>query len=246
MRDSYAAMGMPIVVDIPGGNEADLERVFAYFDEIDARFSTYKPASEISRYNRGEIASEELSAEMREVFDLAERERERFAGYFDIRTPAGALDPSGVVKGWAIRNVARGLSAAGFQHYWVEAGGDIQTAGVNEAQKEWAVGIRNPFDHETLVDIICPRGNGVATSGTYLRGAHIYDPHSGMPVATPFISLSVIAADVYEADIWATAAFAMGERGIEAIADAPGVEGYAISSAGIATRTDGWPAFRPL
>ncbi len=246
MRGSRSSMGMPVVADIPGGSEADIERVFAYFDEVDARFSTYKPESEICRYNRGEIAPEDLSPEMREVLDLSERERERFDGYFDIRTPAGSLDPSGLVKGWAIRNVARGLSAAGFAHYWVEAGGDIQTAGLNGEGWEWSVGIRNPLDPETVVDIVCPRGNGVATSGTYVRGEHIYDPHTGAPVETPFLSLSVIAADVYEADIWATAAFAMGERGIELIEDAPGVEAYAIAGSGIATRTNGWAAFRRL
>lgn len=45
---------------------------------------------------------------------------------------------------------------------------------------------------------------------------------------------------MYEADRYATAAFAMGRAGIHFIEDMPGFEGYLIDSDGIATMTSGF------
>lgn len=246
MREIRDIMGMPIVVDIVGGDAADHDRVFSFFETIDRRFSTYRADSEISRINRGEISASEESGQMREVLALCEREKGRFGGYFDIRTPTGSLDPSGLVKGWAIREAAEQTLRDGFESFWIEAGGDIQSHGADETGKPWSVGIRNPFDRDTIVEAIYPHEKGVATSGTYIRGEHIYDPHTGRPVETPFLSLSVVAKDVYEADMHATAAFAMGARGIGYLEDAAGVEAYAIDRSGIATMTSGWKGLRSI
>ena len=160
-------------------------------------------------------------------------------GYFDIKTPAGPLDPSGIVKGWAVLNAARRLAAAGVSSYFVDAGGDIASAGVSETGEPWRVGIRNPFDESKIVKVLVPRGAGVATSGSSVRGAHIYNPHRPDAPLDRIVSLTVIGPDVLEADRFATAAFAMGEAGIGFIERRPGLEGYAIDRDGIATFTGG-------
>jgi thiamine biosynthesis lipoprotein len=54
----------------------------------------------------------------------------------------------------------------------------------------------------------------VATSGEYARGAHILDPHTGAPPAG-VLSVTIAGPDLGTADAYATAAFAMGERGPE-------------------------------
>jgi len=51
--------------------------------------------------------------------------------------------------------------------------------------------------------------------------------------------MTVVARDVYEADRFATAAFAMGLEGIGFIESIPGLEGYAIDCKGIATMSSG-------
>jgi thiamine biosynthesis lipoprotein len=51
----------------------------------------------------------------------------------------------------------------------------------------------------------------IATSGEYLRGQHVLDPHTGKP-ATGILSVTVTGPDLATADAYATAAFAMGER----------------------------------
>jgi len=243
MRVTRILMGMPITVEVVGATHAALhDKAFAWFDAVDRRFSTFRSDSEISAINQRRLAPADYSDEMREVLALAEQTRQETDGYFDVRTPDGWLDPSGIVKGWAIRLAAEILLAEGARDFFIDAGGDIQSSGVNSAGGDWSVGIRNPFDASQIVKVIYPRGRGVATSGTYVRGQHIYDPHAPSRALVDVISLTVIGADVLEADRFATAAFVMGRAGIGFIESLPGLEGYLIDRAGMATMTSGFAA----
>jgi thiamine biosynthesis lipoprotein len=244
MRATRILMGMPVTVEVVGvADGAILEDVFAYFEAVNRRFSTYRPDSEIAAINRAGLGEADYSNEMREVLTLAEVTRRETNGYFDIRKTDGGLDPSGIVKGWAIRNAAAIVARAGRRDFFVDAGGDIQSCGRNAAGQEWSVGIRSPFNPEEIIKVVHPRGRGVATSGTYVRGQHIYDPYApGRPIVD-IVSLTVVGPDVLEADRFATAAFAMGKAGIHFIEQAPGLEGYVVESGGRATMTSGFGAY---
>ncbi len=238
-------MGMPVTVEIvdePAKAEIT-EELFRYFAAVDERFSTYKDTSEIMRINRGEIGEDYYSPEMSEVFALAELTKRQTHGYFDIKKPNGAFDPSGIVKGWAIRHAAGILLNNNYKNFYIDAGGDIQSHGKNVNGKEWRVGIRNPFNREEIIKVIYPRGQGVATSGTYVRGQHIYNPHRPEERLTDIVSTTVIGPDVLEADRFATGAFAMGREGINFIERLSAFEGYAIDAAGVATMTTGFEAY---
>ena len=237
-------MGMPITVELAEPTHASLlDEVFGYFLAIDQRFSPFKPDSEVALLNEGQLPLSALSRDMREVLDLAERTRQETNGYFDLRRPDGRVDPSGIVKGWAVRNAARLIEAAGPRNFYVEAGGDIQSRGTAPDGQEWRIGIRDPFDQTGIVMAVAPRGRGIATSGTYVRGQHIYNPHRpGHPIQD-LVSLTVVGPDALEADRFATAAFAMGEDGIYFIEDYPNLEAYAITPGGIAIQTTGFGAF---
>lgn len=237
-------MGMPIEIEALGENARKaVEAAFSYFQTVEARFSIYKEDSEISGINRGEIDLAESSAEMREVFALAEKTKQETDGYFDMRRPDGKLDPSGIVKGWAIKNAAARMEALGCTDYLINAGGDMAMSGVNAEGKEWRVGIRNPFNIHEVVKVVCPHGKGIATSGSYVRGAHIYNPHAPSEPLDEVVSITVIGPDVLEADRFATAAFAMGKEGISFIERLDGFEGYAIDRNGIATMTSRFDVF---
>lgn len=243
MREVRAIMGMPIEVEIVGSTESALNSVFSYFTAVDERFSTYKETSEISQINRGEITDKEWSKEMSEVFELARETSRQTDGYFSILRPDGDLDPSGIVKGWAIRNAAAIAMRMGYNNYFINAGGDIQSSGVDESGASWTIGIRNPFKKEEIIKVLRPAGKGVATSGSYIRGDHIYNPHEPQKKVGDIVSVTVIGPDVYEADRFATAAFAMGKSGIAFIEQTPGLEGYVIDQNGIATMTSGFEAY---
>lgn len=241
-------MGMPITVclsdnSVPGKTPGEaMKKVFEYFRYVDETFSTYKKESEISRINRGEIEKNNWSKDMKTVFALSEKTRLETDGYFNIMTPEGSYDTSGMVKGWSIYNAANILSELGYKNFYVDAGGDIEARGENEKGEKWSVGIRDPFssDKSRIIKTVFLSGRGMATSGTYIRGQHIYNPHAGRTPLLDVVSITVIGPNVYEADRFATAAFAMGNEGINFIEKLEGFEGYSVSAAGIATETSGF------
>lgn len=235
---------MPIEIEIIGNDvKSILEDAFAYLVAVDERFSTYKKDSEISRINRDEIPIAEASPEMLEVFTIAEQTKKETNGYFDIRRSDGLIDPSGIVKGWAIRNTVALIRKAGYENYFVNAGGDIAMGGKNKKGEEWSVGIRNPFNINEIVKVVYPHGKGIATSGSYIRGDHIYNPHRPEEAIKEIISITVIGPDVLEADRYATAAFAMGKSGINFIENLRDFEGYAIGIEGTSVMTSGFAAY---
>jgi len=241
MKETRILMGMPVTLEVvdAAATPVLLDLIFNYFAYIDNTFSTYKAHSEISRINRHELALEDASEDMRTIFALAEQTRLESNGFFDIRHN-GLIDPSGLVKGWAIFQAAELLRQNGVYNFYVDAGGDIQISGKNSQGQDWRVGIRSPFNLNQIVKVITLTDCGVATSGTSIRGQHVYNPWNVQQPLTEVLSLTVVGPDVYEADRFATAGFAMGRSGIEFIERLDGFEGYMIDKLGRATLTSGF------
>ena len=246
-------MGMPVTVDIVdkahnGAPTQDslidimetIEKIFDYFKYVDDKFSVFKANSEIMQINRGEILRTRWSKDMRTIFELAEQTKQDTNGFFDIKNRKGFIDPSGIVKGWAILNASKIARDAGFRDYCIDAGGDIEIGGLNEKGEAWKIGVRNPFNKKENVKILSLSNVGIATSGTYALGQHIYNPFKMDEKLVEIVSLTIVGPDVYEADRFATAVFAMGRKGIDFIEQLPGLEGYQIDSKGIATFTSGF------
>lgn len=233
-------MGVPIIINIRD-NEAKQElfdEVFNYFHYVDEKFSTYKDTSEISNINNGKIKPEEASEDMKLIFQLSEETKKISNGYFDIVNREGKYDPSGIVKGWSIFNAANILRKRGVKNFMVEAGGDIEISGKNNEDKLWRIGIQNPFNKKReIIKKVYLSNKGMATSGTYVRGQHVYNPFNKNVTIDDVISLTVIGPNIYEADRMATAAFAMGNDGINFIEQLDGFEGYSIDNKGVATMT---------
>jgi FAD:protein FMN transferase len=245
MKQTRALMGMTISVEIANasGTKTDIDKVFSYFENVENKLSVFKTTSEITLINNGKIKESQWSEDMKLVFALAKKTKKETNGYFDIVATDGKYNPSGLVKGWAIYNASKLLLAQEFKDFYVEAGGDVQAHGKNERGRYWSVGIKNPFNQEQIIKILYLKNQGIATSGTYLRGQHIYDPHTRYKPLTEIVSISVIGPNVYEADRFATAAFAMGEKGIRFIENLKGFEGYMIDKNGIGTETSGFEKY---
>jgi len=245
MKQTRVLMGMPITVEIVDAKAtaATFDTVFEYFRYVDETFSTYKDTSEITAINKGVLPQEKWSADMKLIFALAEKTRVETNGFFDIRTAGDRYDPSGIVKGWAIWKAAEILKNDGFENFYIDAGGDIQPHGLNAKRKKWAVGIKNPWNEQENVKIVHVTTEGVATSGTYIRGHHIYDPKHGNRPVDEIVSLTVIGPNIYEADRFATAAFAMGREAINFIEHLDGFEGYMIDKEKTATLTSGFERY---
>ena len=207
-------MGMPIDVELHDAVAARaVDGMFAWLRRVDATFSTYRPDSEISRIARGELAEADASADVRRVLERCERLRARTGGWFDARA-GGALDPSGLVKGWAVQRAARLLELAGARNFCIYAGGDVIVRGRPAPGLRWRIGIQHPLLADRLATVLESESLAVATSGEYARGAHILDPHTGRP-PSGVLSVTIAGPDLGTADAYATAAFAMGADGPE-------------------------------
>jgi len=242
MKQTELIMGMPITVEIVDGDAKKyFQDVFNYFSKIDAKYSTYKNDSEISQINNG-LPKSKFSSEMKKVLALCEQTRKDTKGYFNI-TLNGKLDPSGLVKGWAINNAANMLRKKKLTNFYIEAGGDIQVSGHDTNNQPWTIGIRNPFNINEIIKTISLTSEGVATSGTYIRGQHIYNPFKPNVKLHGVRSLTVIGPNIYEADRFATAAFAMGVDGISFIKTIQGLEAYMVTDNEVATYTSGFERY---
>jgi thiamine biosynthesis lipoprotein len=246
MVETRLLMGMPIIVEIVDQNatQVTMDKVFEYFEYIDKTFSPFKENSEISRINRGEIKIEDWSADMKIIFELAEKTKNETSRYFDIIDNNGKYNPSGIVKGWAILEAAKILWKLGFENFYVNAGGDIQFSGKNSDGKTWTTGIKNPFNQKEIVKVIyLENKEGIATSGNYIRGDHIYNPNDRKKIIDEIVSFTVIGPDIYEADRFATAVFAMEKEGILFLEKFPRFAGYMIDKKGIAYMTNNFEQY---
>jgi thiamine biosynthesis lipoprotein len=182
------------------------DEVFDWFRHVDATFSTFKEESEISRIRRGELAVDDASSEVRQVLTRCDELREETDGYFDAAACSpGGLDPSGLVKGWAVDEACTILDRAGVGDYAVNAGGDIRTRG------RWTIGIQHPLEPQSIAKVVEGDDLAVATSGAYERGEHVRDPYTGT-APDGVLSVTITGPDLATADAYATAAFAMGAR----------------------------------
>ncbi|MFJ6294525.1 FAD:protein FMN transferase [Streptomyces griseoviridis] len=237
MRRVEHVMGFPVSLriddpDVPG---SAADAVFRWLREADERFSPFKPGSEVSRYGRGELARQELSADLAEVLDLCAHYRTATGGAFDAWPPGRSFDPCAIVKGWSVQRAAGLLTAAGARRFCLNAGGDVVTSG-----GPWRVGVRHPEHADRLCAVVEVTDGAVATSARYERGDHIVDGRTGRP-ATGLLSLTVVAPTLTVADAVATAAFTLGADGVGWAADQDGCEVFAVDSDRRVLRTAGFP-----
>jgi thiamine biosynthesis lipoprotein len=242
LRRVEESMGMPIVVDVRDDcSEETLDELFAWFREVDERFSTYKAGSEISRLNRGELAVRDCHPDVRAVLARCDELREETGGFFDARYASlTTVDPSGLVKGWSVDRGGELLERHGIVNYSINAGGDIRTRGRALPEPAWRTGIQDPVATDRIAAIVEATDLALATSGAYVRGEHIIDPHSGR-APEGLLSVSIAGEDLATADAYATAAFAMGGEGPAWAATRAPYQTFAILADGTSLSTPGFP-----
>ncbi len=210
-----------------------LGKVRAVLRSIDSVFSLWKPGSPMSLLRRGELDIDDVPRDIPDVLELCERARVLTNGWFDASAAPGGVDPTGIVKGWAAERALDVLRSGGFHDVLINAAGDLVASGSPEGPgvegepvAPWRIGIRQPERPSELVAVTVIGGSlaarAVATSGTYERGAHLYDPHSGRATAR-LASATVSGPELWLADAAATALAVAGDDGF-AFVDA--LDGY--------------------
>ncbi|MHB8439819.1 MAG: FAD:protein FMN transferase [Acidimicrobiales bacterium] len=225
-------MGTVVSITVYGGAAGD-DDVRSAIDEAcqllhrhDETFSTWKSDSPMSRLRRGEISLAQAPPDVSEVLDLCRQARRVSGGWFDPWAMPGGVDPTGLVKGWALHKALDVLRTAGVGSALLNAGGDLVSLNKPPGDDPWRIGIRHPWNPEALACIIELDG-AIATSGSYERGLHLVDPRSGQPtIATA--SATVSGPSLAMADALATALAVGGDEVLERIADLDGYDGYLI------------------
>lgn len=236
-------MGLPISVLVRGDAAhssavaSAVQQLFAELVAVEGVFSPYRLDSEVSKVARGELALADCEEQVREVARRCARAREVTGGLFDAMRPDGRWDPSGLVKGWAVERAAQRLAAVDGLDWCVNAGGDV-VVGCPTGQP-FNVGIQDPRDATRVAAVVPCRGGGVATSGTAVRGEHLYDPRSGS-AAVALASVTVMGPSLETADVLATAAFVAGASALKLIEATSGYEGLRIDHQGRLSSTAGW------
>lgn len=119
------------------------------------------PASELGRFNRGE-AIEDLHPWTQAVVAAAADLCARSGGTFDAaRGDGGAVDLSGIAKGFAVDRAVDALKAAGVARGIVNAGGDLAVFGDEEVE----VGVRDPAQPGRLAALVRLGNEAFASSG---------------------------------------------------------------------------------
>ena len=218
--------------------DAAIDLVWTELDRLEAMFSTFRPSSEISRINRGELHLLDASPEVVEVVDACTWLEHVSGGAFRARRPSDAfIDPAGFVKGWATELAARHLDRAGLRQWYLSVGGDIQTRGTAHNDAPWRVAIADPNsdDSRAIAAIVEISGDAIATSGIAARGRHLWDGRTDRPAAR-LASMTVVGLNLTWADAFATAAFVMGIDGVDWVSQFPGYRAVAITADGALLR----------
>jgi thiamine biosynthesis lipoprotein len=220
-----------------GGLTAALTAACAVLHRADAVFSTWDAGSPVSRLRRGEASLAGLPAEVGEVLAQCRAARQASGGWFDPWAMPGGVDPTGLVKGWAVDRALAVLREGGIPGALINGGGDVAAFGAPAPGERWRVGIRHPWRADALAAIVAVSG-AVATSGSYERGPHLIDPFTGRP-AHRAASATVTGPRLALADALATAVAVGGDEALAAVAELAGYEGYLIRPDGSETGTGG-------
>lgn len=234
-------MGTVFTVDIrdPGNWTHAVRDVVGWLRSVDAVFSTYRADSDVSRIRREELTVADADPGVAQVLDLCVQVQATTGGAFSALR-SGRLDPTGLVKGWAIERASDLLRAHGSANHAVNGGGDMQLAGSAAPGRPWSVGIADPHNRARVLRVVTGRDFAVATSGTAERGLHIRDPFTGA-AADRLASASVVGPSLSLADAYATAAFVLGEQALAWIRGVEGYEALLVTADGAVHASDHWP-----
>jgi FAD:protein FMN transferase len=289
-------MGTDVHVVVVGGRPGLVEDAAPFLEDLEARWSRFRPTSEISMLNAVAGLPVRVSAVTLSLIELALQGARMTDGMFDptvlgavlragydrtfermtddatlhdsrlsrgyagivvdpylgtVALPRGVgFDPGGIGKGYAADLIVDAFMDRGAAGACINVGGDLRAEGTPPAGGPWAVAAEHPSREEPAA-LIGLRGGAVATS-TRTRRAwgpaddrrhHVIDPATDRPASTGLMSVTVIAARAWLAEVLAKAAFLSGPSHGLAVLESAGVDGLLVDDSGHVHQSAGLAAF---
>lgn len=153
--------------------------------------------------------------------------------------PEQKIDLGAIAKGFAADRAIEMYKSFGVKSALINIGGNVKVLGNNKENKDWKIGIQDPFKPRgQYLGIVKLQNKSVVTSGAYeryfeqgnTRYHHILDPKSGCPSRSNLISATVISGESIAADALSTACFVLGlEKSLEIINTLDGIDAILIT-----------------
>jgi thiamine biosynthesis lipoprotein len=164
--------------------------------------------------------------------------------------PGVGFDPGGIGKGYAADLLVEELLSAGARGACVNLGGDLRVGGDAPGGGSWVVGVGHPLRAAAAATVTLAAG-AVATSSRVRRAwgprhdrrHHLIDPATGEPARSGLAAVTVLAAQGWQAEVLAKAAFVAGLPEGPALLAGMGAEGLLIDDRGDLHPTAGFGRF---
>ncbi|MEW6713040.1 MAG: FAD:protein FMN transferase, partial [Candidatus Riflebacteria bacterium] len=186
---------------------------------FDPTFAVFQKA--YGFYDPNRIGRQPDEAEIGQLLEnIGLTKRVDFAENGGVSMASGTmLDFGGIAGGYAVKLAAEAMRQSGCQAFLIDDAGDIWFEGSKPDGSAWKISIRDPRDNSALAFIESRFPVAISTSGSYERFVevdgkklgHIMNPFNGRPVDY-YQSVTVIASNPVDADVFSTAAFAMPEN----------------------------------
>jgi len=242
---------------------------FVEIDRLEQELSRFIPTSDISRINAAPLhrATRVGSAAM-ECLQLAQRFYDQTHGAFDVTIghflsptthdrPIGmkhlhidvaargvmriedvCIDLGAIGKGYALDQIVPVLRDWGFESMLLHAGQSTVLAAGDEGS---VVHLRDPQNHNEVLEPVMLWNQSLSGSGRHLHGAHIINPRTGA-AATDYLASWAIAPTAAESDALSTALMVMTREQIASlIGEAPELCAAVMGVARQVERWGAWP-----
>lgn len=127
------------------------------------------------------------------------------------------IDLGGFAKGYAVEHIKKWLQDQGFPYGIVDGGGDMTLW--SNGEKEWTIGIADPFNGESIGRIKIKDG-AIATSSRVYRSwiyqneekHHILNGQTGKVAKTNILQATVVTDSLYQCEVGTKLCFLMDEQ----------------------------------
>ncbi|GHU76615.1 thiamine biosynthesis lipoprotein ApbE [Clostridia bacterium] len=169
-------------------------------------------------------------------------------GYASVANGA-AIDLGALAKGYALDLIRNYLDSTDLTSAMINLGGSVLAYGNRPDGKPWRVGIQRPFNTDGgLVGVLEVTNQCVVTAGVYERSFeldgilyhHILNPHTGMPIQTDVLGVTIVTDNGAWADAYSTMCVLFGSKeALEFINSLENVECVLALSDGTILTSDG-------